>query len=157
PSPSPLQTGAGGRRFVPLGQLADIRIAGGPPMVRDEGGQLVGYVYVDIDPSARDLGGYVNEAQAVVARAQAEGKVPKLPLKWTGQYQQLDEMTQRMKIAIPATLALVFLLLFLHFGNLAEALIVLLSIPFALVGSTWLLWLLDYRVSTAVWVGMIAL
>src|SRR5262249_49167584 len=78
-------------------------------------------------------------------------------LKWTGQYEQLAEMTSRMKIVIPATLGVVVLLLLLHFRNLVEVLIVLLSIPFALVGSAWLLWLLDYRLSTAVWVGIIAL
>ena len=149
-----------GRGFVPLGQLADIKVAGGPPMVRDEGGLLVGYVYVDIDQDQRDIGGYVNEAKQVVGQGTARGDL-KLPqgyfLKWTGQYEQLAEMTARMKIAIPVTFMIIFVLLFLNFGNLAEVLIILLSIPFALVGSAWVLWLLDYRLSTAVWVGVIAL
>jgi Cu(I)/Ag(I) efflux system membrane protein CusA/SilA len=146
--------------MVPLGQLADIEIVGGPPMVRDEDGLLVGYVYVDIDPKARDIGGYVDEAKEVVRKATARGEL-KLPtgyfLKWTGQYEQLEEMAARMKILVPLTLMIIVLLLYLHFRNFMEVLIVLLSIPFAMVGTVWLLWLLDYRLSTAVWIGVIAL
>jgi copper/silver efflux system protein len=158
PQPAP---GTSNRRtFVPLGQVADIKVAGGPPMVRDEAGLLVGYVYIDIDQAQRDIGGYVNEAKEVVARATARGEL-KLPpgyfLKWTGQYEQLAEMLARMKLVIPITVLLVVLLLFLQFRNFIEALIILLSIPFALIGSVWLMWLLDYRLSTAVWVGIIAL
>jgi copper/silver efflux system protein len=163
---SPMGEAAGGSRqgrdqsFVPLGQVADIRVAGGPPMVRDEAGLLVGYLYVDIDQGQRDLGGYVNEAKEVVARALAGGELKLAAgyyLKWTGQYEQLAEMLARMKIVIPLTLVIIILLLFLQFRNFIEALIILLSIPFALVGSVWLMWLLDYRLSTAVWVGIIAL
>jgi copper/silver efflux system protein len=102
----------------------------------------------------------VDEAKQVVAGAIARGELS-LPqgnyLKWTGQYEQLAEMVARMKVVIPVTLGLVILLLFLQFKNFVEVLIVLLSIPFALVGSLWLLFLLDYRLSTAVWVGIIAL
>jgi Cu(I)/Ag(I) efflux system membrane protein CusA/SilA len=149
-----------GQAFVPLGEVADIRIAGGPPMVRDEAGLLVGYVYVDIDQGQRDIGGYVDEAKQVVARALGDGTL-KLPagtyLKWTGQYEQLEQMAARMKLVVPLTLLIIVMLLFLQFRNLIEVLIILLSIPFALVGSVWLMWLLDYRVSTAVWVGIIAL
>jgi copper/silver efflux system protein len=148
------------KRFIPLGQLADIKITGGPPMVRDEDGLLVGYVYVDIDQKERDIGGYVNEAKEVVRKASQTGQV-KLPagyfLKWTGQYEQLEEMANRMKILIPLTLMIIVVLLYLYFKNVVEVLIVLLSIPFALVGTVWLLWLLDYRLSTAVWIGVIAL
>jgi copper/silver efflux system protein len=158
-SGSPGSAGAK-RGFIPLGELADIRIAGGPPMVRDEAGLLVGYVYVDIDQSLRDIGGYVTEAKQVVGRALTAGTL-KLPsgtyLKWTGQYEQLEQMVRRMKIVVPVTLIIIVLLLFLQFRNFMQVLIILLSIPFALVGSVWLLWLLDYRVSTAVWVGIIAL
>src|SRR5437660_4630389 len=78
-------------------------------------------------------------------------------LKWTGQYEELEKMATRMRLIVPAALLLIVVLLFLHFRNLIEVLIVLLSIPFALVGSVWLLWLLDYRLSTAVWVGIVAL
>jgi Cu(I)/Ag(I) efflux system membrane protein CusA/SilA len=150
----------GRQAFVPLGQVADIKIAGGPPMVRDEAGLLVGYVYIDIDQAQRDIGGYVNEAKEVVAKAMASGDL-KLPggyyLKWTGQYEQLAEMLARMKVVVPVTLLIIVLLLFLQFRNFMEVLIILLSIPFALIGSVWLMWLLDYRLSTAVWVGIIAL
>jgi Cu(I)/Ag(I) efflux system membrane protein CusA/SilA len=159
PSGSLASAGAG-QSFVPLGQLADIRITGGPPMLRDEAGLLVGYVYVDIDQGKRDIGGYVDEAKQVVSGAVTRGEI-KLPqgsyLKWTGQYEQLEEMVARMKVVVPLTLGIVILLLFLQFKSFVEVLIVLLSLPFALVGSVWLLWLLDYRLSTAVWVGIIAL
>lgn len=149
-----------GLSFVPLGDLADIRIASGPPMLRDEDGSLAGYVYVDVDLGQRDLGGYVDDAKKAVRHAIDAGTLKLAPgyqLVWTGQYEHLEEMNDRMRIAIPATIALIVLLLVIHFGSLAEALIVLLSIPFALVGSVWLLWLLDYRMSTAVWIGIIAL
>jgi Cu(I)/Ag(I) efflux system membrane protein CusA/SilA len=150
----------GAQSFVPLGQVADIKVAGGPPMVRDEAGLLVGYVYIDIDQGQRDIGGYVNEAKAIVERARASGEL-KVPsgyfLKWTGQYEQLEGMVRRMKIVVPLTLVIIVILLFLQFRNFVEVLIILLSIPFALVGSVWLMWLLDYRLSTAVWVGIIAL
>ena len=154
-------SGRGGRTtFVPLGQVADVHIVGGPPMVRDEGGLLVGYVYVDIDQGQRDLGGYVSDAKHAVEEALEHGQLA-LPagtyLKWTGQYEQLEKMAERMRLVIPATLLIIIVLLYLHFRNLVEVLIVLLSIPFALVGSVWLLWALDYRLSTAVWVGIIAL
>jgi Cu(I)/Ag(I) efflux system membrane protein CusA/SilA len=156
----PRASSGAGQRFVPLGQIADIKIAGGPPMVRDEDGLLVGYVYIDIDQKQRDIGGYVNDAKEVVRKAAERGEV-KLPpgyfLKWTGQYEQLEEMVARMKILIPLTLMIIVVLLFLYFKNFVEVLVVLLSIPFALVGTVWLLWLLDYRLSTAVWIGVIAL
>jgi Cu(I)/Ag(I) efflux system membrane protein CusA/SilA len=153
--------GASARQgFVPLGQIADIKVAGGPPMVRDEAGLLVGYVYVDIDQAQRDIGGYVHEAKDVVAKGMASGELKMPPgyfLKWTGQYEQLAVMLARMKVVVPVTLLIIVLLLFLQFKNIVEVLIILLSIPFALIGSVWLLWLLDYRLSTAVWVGIIAL
>ncbi|HEY6725474.1 MAG TPA: efflux RND transporter permease subunit [Polyangiaceae bacterium] len=148
------------QRFVPLGQVAEIAIVGGPPMVRDEDGLLVGYVYVDIDQGMRDIGGYVDEAKQKVHEARQRGELD-LPagyfLKWTGQYEQLEQMATRMKVLIPITLMLIVVLLYLYFKNFIEVLIVLLSIPFALVGAVWLLWLLEYRLSTAVWIGMIAL
>ncbi|HXI57874.1 MAG TPA: efflux RND transporter permease subunit [Polyangia bacterium] len=168
PTPGAGSVGASGggmpaapeQAFVPLGELADVRIAGGPPMVRDEAGLLVGYVYVDIDQGQRDIGGYVDEAKAAVAAALGAGTL-KLPpgtyLKWTGQYEQLQQMVARMKLVVPLTVLLIIALLFFQFRNVIEVLIILLSIPFALVGSVWLMWLLDYRISTAVWVGIIAL
>ncbi|MBI3072087.1 MAG: efflux RND transporter permease subunit [Deltaproteobacteria bacterium] len=148
------------KRYIPLGRVADVKIVGGPPMIRDEQGLLVGYVYIDIDAKARDIGGYVNDAKKVVNDAIARGALKfsegHSPI-WTGQYELLEKMSVRMKIVIPITLAIVIILLFLHFKNFIEVLIVLLSIPFALIGSVWLLWALDYRLSTAVYVGIIAL
>ncbi len=160
----PLRRGAGEVRgeagsWVALGEVADVTVTEGPPMLRDEAGLLVGYVYVDVDPT-RDLGGYVNDAKAAVAAAQAKGTVRLAPgtyLRWTGQYELLEQMRERMTLLIPLALLAVAVLLYLQFKNLTEVLIVFLSIPFALVGSVWLLYLLDYRISTAVLVGVIAL
>lgn len=149
--------GAGSQ--VPLGELADVKVVQGPPMLRNEAGQLVGYVYVDVEDD-RDVGGYVNDAKAAVQAALDAGTVrlgPGMYLKWTGQYELLEQMRERMVILVPLALALVALLLYFLFKSLTEVLIVFLSIPFALVGSVWLLYLLDYRLSTAVWVGIIAL
>lgn len=143
------------RGYIPLGQIADVKITTGPPMIRDENGMLVGYVYVDIDQNQRDVGGYVNEAKKTVAN---ELTIPSgYYLKWTGQYELLDAMMQRMKIVIPITLILVIILLFLNFRNFTETLIVLASVPFALVGSIWLMYFLGYNYSTATLVGIIAL
>ena len=139
---------------VPLGQVADVHVASGPPMIRDEAGMLVGYVYVDMDAS-RDVGGYVDDAKRAVARDVQ--LPPGYFLKWTGQYELLQQMQARMRLLVPLTLLLVLLLLYANFGSLAPALIVLASVPFALVGSVWLLALLHYHLSTAVWVGLIAL
>ena len=140
---------------VPLGQVADIRVVTGPPMIRDEAGMLTGYVYVDMDAARKDIGSYVDAAK------QAVGRDVRLPagysLKWTGQYELLQQMQSRMRVLVPLTLVLVLLLLYLNCGSLAEALIVLVSVPFALVGSIWLMTALDYNLSTAAWVGIIAL
>ncbi len=144
---------------IPLGAVADVRVTGGPPMIRDEAGLLVGYVYVDLEPG-RDVGGFVADAKAAVERARAAGSLALPPgyyLKWTGQYELLAGMEARMKILIPIALLVTVLLLYLQFKNFTEVLIVLLSVPFALVGSVWALWLLGYNLSTAVWVGLIAL
>jgi Cu(I)/Ag(I) efflux system membrane protein CusA/SilA len=155
PATSLERWGDAGGQHVPLGQVADIRIVTGPPMIRDEAGMLVGYVYVDMDASKRDIGGYVDDAKRAVAR---EMKLPPgFSLEWTGQYELLQQMQARMKVLVPLTLVIVLLLLYMSFGNLTESLIVLCSVPFALVGSVWLLSLLHYNLSTAVWVGIIAL
>ena len=162
----PLRSAAGaggdatpGTNMIPLGELADVRVVEGSPMLRDEAGLLVGYVYIDPDAS-RDVGSYVEDAKRVVAQASARGEVtlaPGMYLRWTGQYELLEQMRDRMKILIPLAIAAIALLLYLQFRHLTEVLIVFLSIPFALVGSVWLLYLLDYRISTAVLVGIIAL
>jgi Cu(I)/Ag(I) efflux system membrane protein CusA/SilA len=140
-------TSMNGARAIPPGELADVRVVEGPPMLRDEAGMLVGYVYVDTDPW-RDQGGYVDDAKAAVEAARARGELPMaagMYLKWTGQYELLEQMRERMKILVPVALVVIALLLYFQ------------SIPFALVGSVWMLYLLDYRLSTAVWVGVIAL
>ncbi len=160
PGPRPATQGYVGPPLLTLGEVTDIQISKGPPMLRDEGGMLTGYVYVDVDEARIDLGQYVDHAKLAVDAAIA-GKTLQMPagtlLHWTGQYEQMAEMQARMKWVLPLTLLLVALLLGLHFGNLASVLIVLLSVPFALTGSVWLLWAMDYRLSTAVWVGIIAL
>jgi Cu(I)/Ag(I) efflux system membrane protein CusA/SilA len=144
-----------GGPHIPLGEVADIHVATGPPMIRDEAGMLTGYVYVDMDAGRKDIGSYVDQARRAVAR---EVRLPPgYSLEWTGQYELLRQMQERMRILVPLTLALVLLLLYMNFGNLTEALIVLASVPFALVGSVWLLAILHYHLSTAVWVGLIAL
>jgi copper/silver efflux system protein len=146
-------------RAIPLGELADVRVVEGPPMLRNEAGLLVGYVYVDVEPW-RDIGGYVEDAKAAVAAAQAQGSVrlgTGMYLRWTGEYELLEGMRARMRILVPIALLSIAVLLYLQFKHLTEVLIVFLSIPFALVGSIWLLYLLDYRISAAVLVGIIAL
>jgi Cu(I)/Ag(I) efflux system membrane protein CusA/SilA len=144
-----------GRAGVPLGEIADVRIASGPPMIRDENGMLVGYVYVDMDQNQRDIGGYVKEAKEVVA---AQVQIPPgYYLKWTGQYELLEVMAKRMKVVIPITFILIVIMLYMNFRNITETLIVLASVPFALVGSIWLMYFLGYNYSTATLVGIIAL
>jgi Cu(I)/Ag(I) efflux system membrane protein CusA/SilA len=149
----------GSRGFIPLREVADVRVVEGPPMLRDEDGMLVGYVYVDVDP-AQDIGRYVTRARARVDHEIAQGKLTLAPgslLKWSGQYELMQETNARLKLVVPLALLLIVALLYVAFKNMVEVLIVLLSIPFALVGSVWLLYLLDYRLSTAVWVGIVAL
>ena len=145
----PTPTGA----QVPLGELADIRITSGPSMLRDENGFLSGYVYVDI--AGRDVGGYVEEAKARVAAA------VKLPagtlLQWSGQYENMLRVREHLKLIIPVTIGLIFLLLYLNTRSGFKAMLVMLAVPFSAVGAIWLFWLLDYNVSIAAWVGMIAL
>jgi len=139
---------------VPLGQLADIRVTTGPPMIKDENGVLVGYVFADIDQTQRDLGGWVDDAKAVVA---SQLTVPAgYRLQWTGQYEFLAEMEARLRYVIPLTLILVVALLYLSMRGWPQTLLVLSSLPFALAGSVWLLAFMHYHLSTAVWVGLIA-
>jgi Cu(I)/Ag(I) efflux system membrane protein CusA/SilA len=146
-------------RHIPLGDVARIEVVEGPPMIKNEAGQLVGYVYVDVDPK-RDIGGFVDDAKASVDAAIAQRELVLdrgMVLEWTGQYELLEEMRERMKVLVPVALLIIVVLLWFQFRHVTEVMIVLLSIPFALVGSVWLLYLFDYRLSTAVWVGVIAL
>lgn len=139
---------------VPLGALADINVVTGPPMIKNENGTLVGYVFADIDTSQRDLGGWVGDAKKIVADQLTVP--PGYWLQWTGQYEFMAELTSRMRTVVPLTVVLVGLLLYLSMGGWQQTLLVMLSLPFAVAGSIWLLALLDYNLSTAVWVGLIA-
>ena len=139
---------------VPLGQLADVRVTTGPPMIKDENGVLVGYVFADIDQTQRDLGGWVDDAKALVA---SQLTLPAgYRLQWTGQYEFLAEMEARLRYVIPLTLMLVVALLYLSMRGWPQTFLVLSSLPFAVAGSVWLLAFMDYNLSTAVWVGLIA-
>ncbi|HNC52195.1 MAG TPA: CusA/CzcA family heavy metal efflux RND transporter [Accumulibacter sp.] len=139
--------------MVPLGQLARVEIAKGTPGIRTENALLSAYVYVDIRD--RDIGGYVADARKAVA-----GKVkfpPGYYATWSGQFESMERAVEKMKIVVPVTLLLIFVLLYLNFKRLTETLIVMLSVPFALVGGVWLMWALGYNLSVAVAVGFIAL
>jgi copper/silver efflux system protein len=138
---------------VPLSQLADIRFAGGPPMIKSENALLNSLVYVDV--RGRDIGGYVAEAR------QALEQQLEMPtgyrIEWSGQFEAMERANRTLRVVVPITLAIIFLLLYINFRSVPESLIVMLSVPFALVGSVWLLWSLGYNLSVAVWVGLIAL
>ncbi len=138
---------------VPISLLAKISFNSGPPEIRNENGQKVGYIFVDVE--GKDYEGYVKGAKKIIQ----EGV--KLPpgyyLEWAGQYEYLLRVKERLKYILPLTLFIIFLLLYLNFKSITESLIVLFSVPFSLVGSIWLLYLLGYNMSIAVWVGIIAL
>ena len=138
---------------IPLGQLADLRLASGPAMIRDEDGQLSGYVYVDM--TGRDIGGYVEEAKKKVAE---QVQLPAgYTLSWSGQYEYMERAKQRLVYVVPLTLLVIFLLLYINFKSVGRCVIVLLAVPFSMIGAVWLLYLLGYNLSVAVWVGIIAL
>ncbi len=138
---------------IVLGDIAAIAIADGPPMLRSENGRLSGWIYVDI--RGRDLAGAVHDMRAAVAR---EVKLPAgYSIAWSGQFEYLERATQRLKVVVPATLAIILVLLHLTFRRLDEALLILATLPFALAGGVWLLWLLGHEVSVASGVGFIAL
>ena len=138
---------------VPLREVAKVELTRGPTSIRTESGQLAVYVFVDI--AGRDLGGYVAQARQAVADAV---KLPQgTSLQWSGQYEYLERAEARLRIVVPLTLLVVFLLLYLNFRRLTETLIVMLSLPFALVGGVWLLWWMGFNLSVAVAVGFIAL
>jgi Cu(I)/Ag(I) efflux system membrane protein CusA/SilA len=144
PTPSGMQ--------VPLGQVASIKPVIGPPMVRSEDGKLVGFVFVDTD---RPIADYVKEARAAVD--ESVELPPGVRVAWVGQYKYFERAKEQLKIVVPVTLVLVMLLLYFNTKSMVESAIVLLAVPFSLVGAIWLLYLLDYNMSVAVWVGLIAL
>ncbi|MFN3842524.1 MAG: efflux RND transporter permease subunit [Rehaibacterium terrae] len=142
-----------GDRLIPLGQLANVALERGPPSIRTENALLSAYIYVDM--RGRDIGSYVADAQRVV-NDQVRFE-PGYYIAWSGQFEYMERAKAKLAFVVPVTLLLIFLLLYLNFGRLAETLIVMLSVPFALVGGIWLMWLLDYHMSVAVAVGFIAL
>ncbi len=148
-----VQVALPGGGTIPLGDVATIERKRGATSIRTENGQLAVYIFVDI--AGRDLGGYVADAQAAVA---ASITLPQgYSLGWSGQFEYLERAKQRLAIVVPLTLALIFLLLYLNFRRLTETLIVMLSLPFALVGGIWLMWFMGFNMSVAVAVGFIAL
>jgi copper/silver efflux system protein len=138
---------------VPLGEVATIKLTRGPTTIRTENGQLAVYIFVDIRD--RDLGGYVADAKAAVAASIQFP--PGSYVVWSGQFEYLERATAKLRIVVPVTLLIIFLLLYLNFRRLTETLIVMLSLPFALVGGLWLMWELGFNLSVAVAVGFIAL
>ena len=138
---------------VPLGQLAEIRLTSGPAMIRDEDGQLAGYVFVDM--AGRDIGSYVDEAKRKVAE---QVQVPiGYTLAWSGQYEFIQRAKERLMYVVPLTLLIIFVLLYLSLQSVTKCGIVLLAIPFSMIGAIWFVYLLGYNMSVAVWVGIIAL
>jgi len=144
---------AGGQRQLPLSDLAKITVATGPAMIRNENGLLTGYVYIDV--ADRDPGSYVNEANQLLR------KHLKLPtgcsISWSGQYEAMQRVKDRLKLVVPITLFLICMLLYINTGSAPKTIIVLLAVPFSAVGSIWFLYLAGYNMSVAVWVGIIAL
>jgi len=138
---------------VPIKEVADISLAYGPAMIRDENGMLAGYVYVDI--TGRDVGSYVMDAKKIVK------EMVKLPtgysLVWSGQYENMERVTERLKVVLPVTILLIFVLLYMNTKSAFKAIVVMLAVPFSAVGAVWLMWALGYHISIAGWVGMIAL
>ena len=144
---------ADGKRQIPLGQLASVKVASGPAMIRNEDGLLTGYVYIDI--AGRDPNGYVKDAAQVL-----RDKV-KLPpgyaISWSGQYEAAQRVKQRLLLVVPLTLFLIFLLLYMNTRSIPKTMLIILAVPFSAVGAIWFLYLLGYNLSIAVWVGLIAL
>jgi len=138
---------------IPLADIADIELTLGPSMIRDENGMLAGYVFIDM--AGRDIGGYVEDAKRAVA---AGLRVPEgYALLWSGQYENMLRVRERLKVVVPITLLLIFMLLYMNTKSAVKASIVMLAVPFSVIGAVWYLYLLGYNVSIAVWVGMIAL
>ena len=139
--------------MIPLGQVASVKPVKAPPSIRTENALLAAYIFVDIRD--RDIGGYVADAQKAV-REQVKFP-PGYYATWSGQFEYMERAKQKLKVVVPLTLLTIFLLLYLNFRRLTETLIVMLSVPFSLVGGVWLMWMLDYNISVAVAVGFIAL
>ena len=152
-TPQQRDGGQGELTQIPLGQVAQVRVVQGPMAVKTENAFPVTTIYVDI--AGRDVGGYVRDAKQVVARQLT--LPPGYTLTWSGQFEAMERVTQKLKLVLPVTLGIIFLLLYLNFRGVTESVIVMLSVPFALVGGVWYLWVAGYNTSVAVWVGFIAL
>jgi Cu(I)/Ag(I) efflux system membrane protein CusA/SilA len=140
---------------IPLGQISTIRLTQGPSMIRNENGLLSGYVYVDFDTSKVDIGHFVDEAKEAV---NTRVKLPTgYTLVWSGQYENMLRVRERLKTVIPITLVLIFLLMYANTRSVTKTLIIVMAVPFSIIGAVWFLYLLGYNLSIAVWVGMIAL
>ena len=140
---------------IPLSEIAKVHFKEGPSMIRDENASLVGYVYIDIDPAQVDIGTYVGKAKKLV---EEKIKVPEgYLISWSGQFENMERVKERLKVVIPITLALIVFLLFFNTKSWVKTGIVLLAVPFSLIGAVWLLVALGYNLSIAAWVGMIAL
>ncbi|MFZ5896700.1 MAG: efflux RND transporter permease subunit [Myxococcota bacterium] len=143
-----------GRGQIPMQEIADVGLAQGPSMIRDENGLLAGYVYVDFDTSKIDIGSYVERAKQAVSAVQLP---PGYSLSFSGQYENMQRVHERLKLVLPLTLILIFALLYMNTKSAFKASIVMLAVPFSAVGALWLLYALGYNMSIAVWVGIIAL
>lgn len=154
PLPGPEMGGTGSGQ-IPMSEIADISLVQGPAMIRSENGLLTGYVFVDFDTAHIDVGTYVERARATL-NSQLK-LTPGYALSWSGQYENMVRVKERLKIVVPLTLVLIFVLLYMNTKSTTKAIIVMLAVPFSAIGATWLLWALDYNVSIAVWVGLIAL
>ncbi|MBI4905744.1 MAG: efflux RND transporter permease subunit [Acidobacteria bacterium] len=142
-----------GRMQIPVSQLAEVKLTTGPSMLRDENGLLSGYVYVDV--AGRDIGGYVDEAKQLL---RDKVQVPAgYTLVWSGQYEAMERVKEKLRVVLPVTLFLVVMLMYLNTKSAAKTMIILLSVPFSAIGAIWLLYWLGYNMSVGVWVGLIAL
>jgi Cu(I)/Ag(I) efflux system membrane protein CusA/SilA len=138
---------------IPLGQLVDIKVSSGTTLVRSEEGELAAYVFIDV--TDRDIGSYVKDLKRIVAE---KVQIPAgYHLVWSGQYEYMERAKERLKIVIPLTLLIVFILLYFNTAHVGKVFIVLLAVPFSLIGAFWCIYLLGYHLSVAVWVGIIAL
>ncbi len=147
--------GVSGGASIPLGHLADISFVSGPAMIRNENGRLAGYVTIDLDTSKRDIGSYIADAKKAVHE---NLKLPPgYQLIWSGQFEYMERVKDRLMIVVPITIFLVFLLLFFNTRSIIKTMIILLAVPFSAIGAIWFLYILGYNMSIAVWVGLIAL
>jgi Cu(I)/Ag(I) efflux system membrane protein CusA/SilA len=138
---------------IPLSQVAELKIRKGPAVIKSENGRRTAWIYVDL--KGVDVGSYVNDAKKIIN--EKIDLPPGYSIKWSGQYEYMEKARKTLNIIVPATLIIIFILLYLHFNTMAESLIVMASLPFALIGGIWLIWLLGYNLSVAVIVGFIAL